>query len=89
MGTGGGVGGAAPGASWAPGERRLWLEPASCQRVDVLGGVAAVLPFVDAAFRFVVIVAAGAAWAAAAASARAEAVGAGSPRDCASSQRRV
>ena len=78
----GGVGGAAPGASWAPWERRLWLEPASCQSVDVLGGVAAVLPFVaaawgvvNAAFRFVVVVAAGAAWAAAAASVRAEARG--------------
>ena len=86
---GGGVGGAASGASWAPWERRLWVEPASCQRVDVLGGVAAVLPFVNAAFRFVVVVAAGTAWAAAAASARAEAASAGSPRDSASSRRRV
>ena len=85
----GGVGGAVPGASWAPWERRLWLEPASCQRVDAVGGVAAALPFVDAAFRFVVVVAAGAAWAAAAAPARAEAAGAGSPRDSASSRRRV
>ena len=67
----------------------MWLEPASCQRVDVVGGVAAVLPFADAAFRFVVVVAAGAAWAAAAAPARAEAAGAGSPRDSASSRRRV
>ena len=66
------------GDSWAPWERRLWLEPASCQRVDV-----------DAAFRFVVVVAAGAAWAAAAAPARAEAAGAGSPRHSASSRRRV
>ena len=96
MGTWGGVGGAAPGASWAPWERRLWLEPVSCQPVDVLGGVAAVLPFVasawgvvDAAFRFVVVVAAGAAWAAAAVSVRAEAAGAGSPRDSARSRRRV
>ena len=85
----GGVRGPAPGASWVPWERRLWLEPASCQRVDTLGGVAAVLLFVDAAFRFVVVVAAGAAWATAAASARTEAAGAGSPRDCASSRRRV
>ena len=52
--------------------------------MDVLGGVAAVLPFVaaaravvDAAFRFVVVVAAGAASAAAATSVRAEAAGAG------------
>ena len=64
--------------------------------MDVLGGVAAVLPFVaaawgvvDAAFRFVVVVAAGAACAAAAASVRAEAAGAGLPRDSASSRRRV
>ena len=85
----GGFGGAAPSASWAPWERRLWLEPASCQRVDVVGGVAAVLPFVDAAFRFVVVVAAAADLGAAAAPARAEAAGAGSPRDSASSRRRV
>ena len=43
---------------------------------------------VNAAFRFVVV-AAGAAWAAAAAPVRAEAAGAGSPRDSASSRRRV
>ena len=63
-------------------ERWQWLEPASGQLVDVLGGVAGVLPFVaaawgvvDAAFGFFVVVAAGAAWAAAAASVRAEAAG--------------
>ena len=92
----GGDGGAAPGASGAPLERRLWLEPASCQPVDAVGGAVAALPFVDAAwgvddaaFRFVVVVAAGAAWAAAAAAGRAEGAGAGSPRDSASSRPRV
>ena len=81
--------GAAPGASWAPWERRLWLELASCLRSDVVGGIAASLPLVDAACRFAVIVAAGASRAAAAAPARAEAAGAGSPRDSACSWRRV
>ena len=90
------VWGAAPGFSWAPLERRLCPEPTSCQPVDVLGGVAAVLPFVaaargvvDAAFWFVVVVAAGAAWGAVAVPVRAEAAGAGSPRDSISSRRRV
>ena len=85
----GGVGGAAPGAPWAPWEHRLWLEPASCQRSDVIGAVAAALPLVEAACRFVVVLAAGAARAAAAAPARAETAGAGSPRDSARSRRRV
>ena len=87
----GGDGGAAPDASWAPLERGLWLDPASCQLAGALGAAAAVLPLAagagsaDAALGFAGAVV-DASWAAVAASVRA---GAGSPRVSASSRRRV
>ena len=83
-------GGAAACLTWAFLERRLWLCPASCQVVAALDVEAAALlaaavagVVVALAFAAAVVDAAGAA---AAAPGR---VGAGSPRDSASSRRRV
>ena len=74
------------GCGWSPraaSRRASWtLRLPSCRSLLPRGGG------VDAAFRFVVVVA-GAAWATVAAPVRAEAAGAGSPRDSASSRRRL